>query len=176
MIFQPIEFSEDFDKVVRIGTIETYHHRSMLPTDVYIHIEYKAGKLSITGVIGPRSNGDAWGGCGQIDMEFDHRNKSQNDSRYRNPITIDEIKFAPGWSAELWYGLLNVWSMYHLNDLRAACEHQEIMGQTWTTHPSATCPVCDYRLGSQWKRISVPDAVIEFLMILPESDKTPAWV
>lgn len=177
MIFQPeIEFSEDFSKVVRIGSRLMWHTRSQMQTDIYCSITYKNGELSISGVEGPRANGDAWGSCGQIAWGYDHRNKSQNDTRYSVPVTVDEITFAPGWNADLWYGLLNIWHTYHLNKLHAACEHQEIMGMTYATHPSATCPICGYRLGSAWKRISVPDAVIEFLMILPESDKTPAWV
>lgn len=164
-------------KVVRIGTIMLWHHRAELPTDIFCKIEFRAdNRLSITGVIGPRKNGDAWGGCGQIDMEFDHRNPSDNDPRYSDPILPSDITFSPGWDADLWCGFLNIWKRWHLNDMKAACEHQEIMGITYHKNPKHVCPVCGYKIGSAWKRRNVPQAVIEFLVALPDTDKTPAWV
>jgi hypothetical protein len=42
------------------------------------------GRFSISGVIGPLPSGNALGGCGQIDMEFAHRNDNDNDKRYSN--------------------------------------------------------------------------------------------
>ena len=93
--------------------------------DVYCKVEFKDDKLSISGVIAPLPNGNALGGCGQIDMEFEHRNPADNDKRYAdNLIMADDIKFAKGWDKEKRFDFLEVWKNWHLNDMQAGCEHQ----------------------------------------------------
>jgi len=109
------------EKIMRIGTVKTYDGRD---ASIFIKAEFENGKFSMSGVIGPLSNGDALGGCGQINMEFDHRNKKDNDDRYSELITPDKITFADGWNAEKFYDLLDVWEKWHLNDMKAGCEHQ----------------------------------------------------
>jgi len=111
-------------KVVRIGTVNT--GRSW--QSVFCKIEITDGKLSISGVIGPRSSGNCAGGCGQIDMEFAHRNPEDNDSRYDRLLKPSDFHFAPGWSASKWYDFLDVWKRWHLNDMKPDCEHQEALG------------------------------------------------
>jgi hypothetical protein len=64
--------------------------------DVFCKIEIKDGNLSISGVIGPKLNGDAWGSCGQIDMDF-------NESY---PETVR--KYIEGWDKELFDKFLDV--------------------------------------------------------------------
>jgi hypothetical protein len=49
---------------------------------------------------------------------------------------------------------------WHLNDMHAECEHQEARGETWTTHPSAVCPDCGYKLGSAWRKRELPADVL----------------
>lgn len=79
---------------------------------VYCKIEItKAGRLSITGVEGPMSNGNCKGACGQI---LDH-------------IVINE--YAPGWDHDLLVKFLDVWDRWHLNDMRPGCEHQRGWGK-----------------------------------------------
>jgi hypothetical protein len=34
-------------------------------------------------------------------------------------------------------------------------------GETWTTHPSAVCPDCEYRLGSAWLYEALPDDILD---------------
>jgi hypothetical protein len=38
------------------------------------------------------------------------------------------------------------------------------------------CPVCGYKYGSEWRKRSVPEHVLEFLRGLPDTKKKPAWV
>ena len=107
------------------------------------------GRLSITGVIGPTKSGNSMGGCGQVDMEFAHRNPSHNDKRYSNLTTPEQLRFAPGWDAEKWYTFLEIWHDWHLNDMRSACEHQRAMGWTYNTHHGNTFDVVSYVNGKR---------------------------
>lgn len=83
---------------------------------VYAKIGFASGKLSITGVEGPMRNGDCKGSCGQINMH------EWNIKTY-----------APGWSAELEKQFREVWGKWHLNDMRAGCEHQR--AEKWNERP-----------------------------------------
>lgn len=87
------------NKVVRIGT-GPYG-------SVFAKIGIAGGTLSISGVEGPTRGGNARGGCGQIDM---------------HPWNIKT--YAPGWNAKLEAKFREVWSRWHLNNMRAGCEHQ----------------------------------------------------
>ena len=115
------------EKIVRIGTLKEQGHNA----DLFCKIEINDGKLSISGVVGPKSNGNAIGGCGQIDMEFWHRDTLQNDRRTTAPTKPSEITFAPGWTADKWLDFLDIWHKWHLNDMKAACKHQT--GPDWDT-------------------------------------------
>ena len=97
--------------------------------NVFIKAKIKDGELSISGVIGPMHSG-------QIDMEFAHRNPMDNDKRTRDLIKPEDIKFAPGWTADLWYDLLDIWHKWHLNHMHAGCEHQ--IGPEWETTKEIT--------------------------------------
>lgn len=92
------------------------------------------GELLISGVIGPDKHGNAKGGCGQIEMEFDHLNKEDNDKRYSNLIKADDLQFASGWDKKIWYKFLDIWKHWHLNHMNSVCEHQESLGWTYETH------------------------------------------
>lgn len=152
-------------KIINPGSITYMNRRSQ----IFCKIEFNEGKLSITGVIGPRKNGNADGGCGQIDSEFQHRGTQ------KNCLTLpSEIKFNKEWNEELWLDFLDVWDKWHLNDM-SACEHQRKLGWTFSTHRGQNCPECGYLIGSSWFREEVPASMIEFLKNLPESKKTPAW-
>ena len=98
---------EKINKVVRIGTGCTIN-----TGNVYCKINYEDGKLSISGVEGPLSNGDAKGACGQIVMhEWDIR------------------EYAPGWDEKKVAEFRAVWDKWHLNDMRPNCQHQ--VGSDW---------------------------------------------
>jgi len=189
-------------KVCRIGLVPCGYRRA----SCYVKIKYEEGKLSISGVIGPLSSGNALGSCGQIDMDFDHGPASDKHGAL-SLIRAGEIKFAKGWDRDKWYRFLRIWEYWHLNDMKAGCEHQreekweerridpkELPAShanrdergiiaTWVykeEHPKGLlaepCPVCGYKYGTAWRRVDVPKEVIEFLTALPEADRTPAWV
>ena len=38
------------------------------------------------------------------------------------------------------------------------------------------CPVCGYKYGTAWKRVDVPQDVLDWLFQLPDTQRQPAWV
>jgi hypothetical protein len=70
-------------------------------TNMWVEIKWKDGKLSIVGVHGPKRNGDCSGSCGQCSEVL---LESKNPKHHK---------------------LKEVWDKWHLNDMNAACEHQE---------------------------------------------------
>lgn len=79
-------------------------------SDAFCKIKYVNGELSITGVIGPMSNGNCRGAAGQC---------------------IDEIrkgKPIKNWTEEMLLQFCDVWESYHLNHMRPYCKHQKELG------------------------------------------------
>ena len=105
--------TQDFKKVVRIGTSRTYNEREF---SIFCEIKFKDGNLSISGVEGPKHNGNAWGSCGQIVMSY-------NDEESIKAITPNR---SSGWSFELIKAFFHIWDEWHLNDMKAGCIHQVI--------------------------------------------------
>jgi hypothetical protein len=104
------------NKILDIGLVPIGNKRRVR---MFIHIktQFKGTNseyLSFSGVIGPLKSGNAIGGCGQIDMEFAHRNSKDNDTQYSQPISAREIKFEPDWSHVKWLDLLDMWKQWHL--------------------------------------------------------------
>ncbi len=182
--------------VVRPGTMKTWNGGRWASIYCKINLNEK-GRLSISGVIGPTQGGNALGSCGQIDMEFQHRNPEHDYNRYPSPIQPRDIRFRPGWTVDKWYTLLEYWKLYHLNDMHAGCEHQtaegwgkkevkigaETKSTSWLTekeHPegvlSKPCPTCGYKYGTAWKKQEVPRDALNFLFTLPKADQAPPWV
>lgn len=179
----------DFVKVCRVGTIPNGRTRA----DVFIKIECKDGRLSFSGVIGPRSSGNCLGSCGQIVMGFAHRNAADNDHRYTNPTKPSEFNFAPGWNAKKWLDLIDAWERWHLNDMKAGSPAQE---EWLRAHPVNAVypkshyeeaskalekaglnpdPTTGYKYGHAWMREEIPGEVLAKLAALPDADQTPAW-
>jgi hypothetical protein len=96
------------DKTVRLGTVNVY---GKVNASVFCHIRIEDGRLSISGVEGPKRNGDALGSCGQIDM---HLREAQ-----------DTITLAPGWDKATLARFFDVWKHWHLNDMKAGTPAQE---------------------------------------------------
>ena len=95
----------DFKKVVNIGKYKQYNGKYY--GNVYCKIEFKNGRLSISGVESPRPNGNCLGGCGQI---------------YDELSNIDT--FNKGWDIEKLNSFVAVWKKHHLNDMRAGTAKQ----------------------------------------------------
>jgi len=112
--------------------------------ETFCKIEYDNKRLSINGIIGPKEYGEAY--CGQINMEYEHRNPEHNDKRAYHLITTDELIFNEGWDKDKWYQFLEYWHDWHLNDLRPGCEHQKAWGNKELT-------VYTYRLRDEYVRI-----------------------
>ncbi len=81
-----------------------------LQANAFVKIEFENGKLSISGVIGPKTNGDCWGSCGQCTDEIRQGTPKEN------------------WSKEMLNKLCDIWDEWHLNDMRPYCKHQKELG------------------------------------------------
>jgi len=57
--------------------------------------------------------------------------------------------------------LKDLWTRWHLNDMRAGCEHQRALGWTsYAEHPAEPCPECGYKFGSAWLFEPLPPGFI----------------
>lgn len=86
---------------------------------LFVTVDWDGKRLSITGVEGPKSNGDCRGGCGQTGV-----------AEVRLGTLCD------GWTVGMLQRLSDTWDRWHLNDMRAACEHQRADSQNWDTKKS----------------------------------------
>lgn len=148
----------DFKKIVNVGRISD--------GKVFCVIEYKEGKLTISGVVGPRSNGSCRGSCGQI-----------NES-------VEEVEeYAAGWNFGVKTVFLEFWDAYHLNDLQAGTVAQAALVKG-LSYEEACIKLKEndlyiddgYKYGSGWLSIDVPKSALNFLEALPDTTITPAWV
>lgn len=140
-----------FSKSIYIGTMPSYDSRRERVTVNIRWDDREGGRLSITGETQRPWKNDVES-CGQIIGAL-----SEVDG------------FSDGYSLQTVRRLANIWRMYHLNDMQAACEHQRARGETWSTHPLAHCPECDYKLGTKWLHMDVPRDVLKWLDMLPEN-------
>lgn len=105
----PTPTTISFNKVLRLGTIPE-------SGSVYVNIKWDGSRLSLTGVEGPQRNGACKGSAGQITLD---------------PHAF--TSFAPKWDAAQVQTLATIWKRWHLNDMRAGCEHQRTEG--WDQRP-----------------------------------------
>mgnify|MGYP001580030912 CR=1 FL=1 len=90
--------------------------------EVFVSIRWDGKRLSISGVEGPKRNGDALGSCGQcVDALVGLLRED-----------VDAAK------------LRDIWERWHLNDMRVACEHQR--ADDWG---SETLEIVTYGLTSE---------------------------
>ena len=162
-------------KILYLGMIHNSKNKRGMPVFCNITIKqvYERIVLRITGVINPNRHGGAYS-CGQI------------------ADSLKEIdNFASGWDTGRVSQFMEVWKKWHLNDLRAECEHQREAGWEkrlpdgrWTGHLwekrggilLKPCPVCGYKYGSAWLFEEIPADVLEYLDSLPAATRIPAWI
>ena len=130
---------------------EFYIGRNRRGDRVYITTEIRdtdrGRELSVVGHVVPkycRKDSNA-GSFGQIVME--------DDALPRTPLG-NHIR--------------SVWERWHLNTMRAECEHQRARGETYASHSGAVCPDCGYRLGRSWLTEPLPDDIIADVESWPE--------
>lgn len=92
----------------------------------FVEIRFTNECLSISGVIGPKSNGNCMGSCGQCVKEI----------RQGEPVK--------GWTKEMVQRLCDIWDEWHLNDMRPYCQHQKKLG--WDKLASKTVTLYNYKL------------------------------
>lgn len=103
------------------------NHETEVP--VFCKIELLEGKLSITGVVGPKSNGNCYGSCGQCSDEVRTGTPTKN------------------WTDEMLQKFCDIWDEWHLNDMRPYCKHMKKMG--WDKLASEKVEIKTYRLTSE---------------------------
>lgn len=143
----------------------------------FVKVEWDGHRLTLSGVEGPKPNGNSHGSCGQTVM-----------GEWGEP--------APGWTPDMIERLRALWNRWHLNDLRAGTpaqmawlsEHEDefpgypVSHYDWAVaalHEAGLNPDPGhngYQYGHAWLTEEVPDSVLDVLLAFPESTKTPAWV
>lgn len=143
---RPMYWRKAFKRVVRIADYTDPDAHPERQSKVFAAIDWDGQRLSITGVEGPKANGDAIGSCGQIRLDV---------SWHTNRI--------PEYSQ-----IAGIWKRWHLNNMRAGCEHQR--AERWDKRLlSEPCPTCGYKFGSEWLHEEVPDHVLIFLRQLTDA-------
>jgi len=169
---------EDFTRIVCPG--EAFVNDTIFKK-VICRISYANGKLTITGVHGPKRNGDAFGSCGQINLE-----------------KLDFDSFEDGWTQERLNMFISIWKRFHLNDVNAGSPAQQFYLQNnpieggQLNHYERACEALElarlnpdpyyihngkpYLYGSAWISMDVPEWALKWLHDLPETNRNYAWV
>lgn len=118
---------KNFKKIINPCTNEVYiYNDKEQPVNSFCKIEYQDGQLSITGVIGPKSNGNSWGSCGQCVDEI------------RKGVPTKE------WTSDMLQKFCDIWDEWHLNDMRPYCSHMKKLG--WDKMAEEKVEVKTYKL------------------------------
>lgn len=118
---------KNFKRVINPCTNEVYiYNDKERPVNSFCKIEYQDGQLSITGVIGPKSNGDSWGSCGQCVDEI------------RKGVPTKE------WTSDMLQKFCDIWDEWHLNNMRPYCSHMKKLG--WDKMASEKVEIKTYKL------------------------------
>lgn len=112
---------DSFKRTFVAGKVETWHCRTnnKILAPLWIEVKYQdgeKGRLSITGVHGPMNNGNAHGSCGQCTDTLLELIDGPEDR-----IAIKAQGLTAKETAER---LSTIWRDWHLNDMRAHCDHQ----------------------------------------------------
>lgn len=126
---------------------------------VFVDVEWDGTRLSFTGTVlrpGQPITTQNPTACGQV---------------------IDDVR-------KVSVTLADLWERWHLNDMRAGCEHQEALFRedaslrpTWKNEykgMGVPCPECGYKYGSEWKAETVPEDVLREVRDLMKAYRTLA--
>lgn len=119
--------AQPFKRTFIAGKVPGHHQRSgqplLLPLWITVEFSLSGGKyrLSITGVHGPMNNGDCHGSAGQC---TDTLQELVDGPKDRIAVRI-AVRF-PGQltGRQTMQKLADIWRDWHLNDMRAHCDHQ----------------------------------------------------
>ncbi|MCP4221891.1 MAG: hypothetical protein GY773_00930 [Actinomycetia bacterium] len=156
---------------------------------LFVTMRYEDGRLSISGVEGPKVNGDAVGSCGQC-----------------RDALVRLYSLERGWTRAMAGELHTIWDRWHLNDMRAGTLAQEshlrtfddwradatarsIMGDYGPDHylwaqtvlaevnlqPDPNGPDGPYSYGSAWLSEDVPADILESLAAMPRATRSHPW-
>lgn len=87
----------------------------------------------------------SWRSCGQVTTEL----------LYLTTLTN-------GWTVSSVKRLYDTWNEWHLNDMRAACDHQT-PGPERALETTPPCPITGYRYGHSWLFKSIPQNVFMWI-------------
>lgn len=118
-------------KIVNPCTCRCYNDKWY---NAFVKIEFDNGRLSMTGVVGPKNNGDCWGSAGQC----------------YDALLNGAPKDADGWTDEMLKKLVRIWEEWHLNDIRPYCSHQKELG--WRELARKEVTLYHYRLTDKASR------------------------
>lgn len=142
---------------------------------LFIEITWDDTRLSVTGVEGPKPNGDAAGSAGQC---------------------VDALRrigtYSPGWDAVACERLATIWDRWHLNDCQAGTPAQTALLRDkaseypgwpashfdWSKTTLAAHglqPDNGYSYGSAWLAVEVPADVLAELQAFPDSERVHPW-
>lgn len=140
------------NQTIRLGTVEQYKKKMTIKVDVELNPTDKGVVLSMVGKVG-----NTWGGqVSSVIREFE----MTNSITYANGVDSDTVN-----------DLLDIWDAWHLNDMRAGCEHQTLLARHLydqglmyedLKHIPAMkkCPFCGYEYGTAWKTQEIPGEVL----------------
>ncbi len=104
-----------FKRTIEIGTMKDKPNQY-----VFIDIVFDGKQLSIAGDVSSANKKSIYQ-CGQINMS----------------IKPEDIEPADDWNTLKITRLFNIWNRWHLNDMRAGCEHQE---RNWDKYKELQIP------------------------------------
>lgn len=119
-----------FTKIIHPCTVDTGNkYRKDAFCKITINEKDEGPVLSITGVVGPTPRGNAYSAGQCVDT-----------IRGGTPTKM--------WSREMLDKLCDIWERWHLNDMRAGCEHQ--VGEAW--NPDRQVTVYEYKMGEALRK------------------------
>ena len=150
---------KDFKKIINPCKATGYHKNGEeFPCNAFCEITYKNGNLSIHGVVGPISNGDCYGSCGQCTEEI------------RKGVPKDP------WTQDILLKFCDIWDEWHLNNMKPYCSHMKELG--WDKQAEEKIIHYHYKINEKSRKIkeeakeSALKALKEGIPFFPKAEET----